>query len=166
MALSLHSEDFKALAMTPAMLQFLVTSVTQEAEEYLARWATGWKSKKPPKQLSSLSSSSLSQDASSSLSEAVIVDRRIGQAALLMQEGHTLEQRVPVEQGDKCSGGETSDDSWKTDDDAEDDGDDNNAVPAGEECAPIALQPSHAQSPLQDWEACEHRCVAHLLYHH
>jgi hypothetical protein len=170
-ALSAHNESFKAMAMTPFMVEFLVKNVEEESATYLDRWALGWKSNhgKPhdskaltaaasasAKAFPSASSNPLSVPLSSSLLHA-----RGSVGALAEMGGGAVE--------------EASDGSWETDDsdaDSPHDDDDESEqslpqrVPAPAAVAGTKRKALHAQSSPssasapQDWEACEHRCFA------
>lgn len=148
-ALSMHSEEFKALALTPSMFEFLVESVQREAKEYMTRWAEGWKSRV-------ISKSS---------------------AATLPASGTGVqgggEEADDVSDGSWQTDEDASDVSWKTDEDddgnhdtnrhgGDDDGVSSRRSAAGDNSASADMvRSSRPRSApcLQDWEACEQRSV-------
>jgi hypothetical protein len=173
-ALTLHSEDYKALAMSPFMLEFLVTNLEKESEEYLARWEVGWKSRincRPP-----ASWSTVSQESSSApFPSEARVEGGVVQQTKKNERGCAQKSKQEHEDGD---GGEASDGSWETQDedggvDADEDDEVDNRhdhsdatrAPADDNCAPApTTQPSRSQKSFcsRDWEACEHRFFTHL----
>ena len=145
----MHSEDFKALALTPSMFEFLVASVQREATEYMARWAEGWKSR-----------------VSSKTSAAALPASGTG----LQGGGGGADD---VSDGSWKTDEDASDGSWQTDEDDDgnhndDDhnGDDGGACSRNPAAGDDATSADMARSSrlrvapcLQDWEACEQRSV-------
>jgi hypothetical protein len=172
-ALSAHNESFKAMAMTPFMVEFLMRNVEEESVTYLDRWAVGWKSNhlKPHDSKAFTAAASASAKAFPSASSNPLlappsssIPHAHGSVGALAQMGGAAVEEV-------------SDGSWETDDsdaDSQHDDDDDDeseqllpqrvpapAATAGAKRKALHAQPSPSSaSAPQDWEACEHRCFA------